>query len=470
MFDGTDLTHWLTLHGLVTLVAVLLYVGTAHVLQQRRHPAAAIAWMLFIVLLPYVALPAFLSFGSRKLKRPLPAALSAPAVPRGEDWSVETLLALGQPAPASYRDLQVHRDGAEAQRALLDVLAGAQESIVLCTFILGRDALGNAVLDRLCEKARAGVRVRLLPDGLGRWMAAGPDLTRLTAAGGRVALFVPPLRSPLKGRSNLRNHRKMLVTDAGQPGARLWCGGRNLAQEYFGGAPGVPAWRDLSFDLRGPLVAQAAELFDRDWAFALRRSPGPVLSEPQPERPPEPLPGSGQGAQLVASGPDQWDDTIHALLVTAAYRARRRLLLATPYFVPEPALLMALCMAARRGVVVDLLLPERSNHRLSDLARARAVRALAQAGGRVWLAPGMLHAKLVVVDETLALAGSANLDSRSLFLNYEMMVAFHQPDDIARFAAWFETERATACRHAAQAPGLARDLAEGMLLWVAFQL
>jgi cardiolipin synthase A/B len=478
MFDGGDLTHWLTLHGLVTLVAVLLYVVTARVLHQRRHPSAAIAWMLFIVLLPYVALPAFLSFGSRKLQRPRPteAIASNPAAPRaGDDWAVETLAALGQPAPAAYHAFNLHRDGTDAQQALLDTLGGARVSIEICTFILGRDALGSTVLARLCDKARSGVRVRLLLDGLGRWMGGRPDLAPLAAAGGQVALFVPPLRSPLKGRFNLRNHRKLVVADAGQADARLWCGGRNLAHEYFGGAPGEPPWRDLSFDLQGPLVQQAAEMFERDWAFARgHKQPSPAWPATVPassvsSAAPWPAPAA-HGAQLVASGPDQVDDTIYALLLTAAHRARRRIVLVTPYFVPEPALLMALCMAARRGVVVDLLLPERSNHHLSDLARSRAARALAQAGGRVWLAPGMLHAKLVVVDDSLALAGSANLDSRSLFLNYELMFAFHHPADVQRFADWFDVERAPARRYVAEAPGLVRDLAEGMLLWAAFQL
>ena len=172
----------------------------------------------------------------------------------------------------------------------------------------------------------------------------------------------------------------------------------------------------------------------------------------------------------MASGPDQVDDTIYALLVTAAYRARRHVALVTPYFVPDAALLMALCLAARRGVAVDLLLPARSNHRMSDLARGRALRSLAQAGGRVWLAPGMLHAKLVVIDDALALAGSANLDSRSLFLNYELMVAFHKAADVQRFAAWFDQERSLAHPYVPARPGLIRDVMEGMLLWVGFQL
>ena len=131
---------------------------------------------------------------------------------------------------------------------------------------------------------------------------------------------------------------------------------------------------------------------------------------------------------------------------------------------------MALCLAARRGVSVDLLLPARSNHRLSDLARGRALRSLAQAGGRIWLAPGMLHAKLAVFDDALALVGSANLDSRSLFLNYELMVAFHKAPNVRRFAAWFDQERGPARPYVATQPGLIGDVAEGMLLWLGFQL
>jgi cardiolipin synthase A/B len=172
----------------------------------------------------------------------------------------------------------------------------------------------------------------------------------------------------------------------------------------------------------------------------------------------------------VASGPDQVDDTVYALLLSAAYQAKRRIALVTPYFVPDAALLLALCLAARRGVVVELLIPARSNHRLSDIARGRALRALAQAGAHIRLAPQMLHAKLAVIDGQLALAGSANLDSRSLFLNYELMMAFHEAADVQRFAAWYERERRPAADFVLRRPGLLRDVAEGMVLWVGFQL
>ena len=121
--------------------------------------------------------------------------------------------------------------------------------------------------------------------------------------------------------------------------------------------------------------------------------------------------------------------------------AQRRILAVTPYFIPDATLLMALTLAARRGVQVDLVLPRRSNHRLADVARHRPLRDLAAAGARLWFTPFMLHAKVVVIDEQLALAGSANLDLRSLFLNYELMVAFYEPADVVRFAAWIERER-----------------------------
>ncbi len=461
---------YITIHGLVVVVGLLVYVVTAHLLEQRRTPTAAIAWVLFMALLPYAALPMFLAFGSRKQARPRSAHDQHVApMPPGGSWALQTVHALGQPAPAAYHSLRIHADGSEALAALRRCLDEAQESIDLCTFILGRGPVGQSVIDELCRKARAGVRVRLLLDGMGSLMAGRPKLEALRQVGAAVVLFVPPLHSPLKGRTNLRDHRKMLIVDAALETRHLWTGGRNLASEYFEGEPDKAAWHDLSFDLGGPFVQQAAALFERDWAFAnTERAPQEMPFEAEDGSTASGTPA--HGAQLVASGPDQVDDTVYALLLSAAYQARRRIVLVTPYFVPDVALLLALCLAARRGVTVELLLPARSNHPLSDIARGRALRQLAQAGGRIGLAPQMLHAKLAIIDEQLALAGSANFDSRSLFLNYEMMVAFHEQGDVRRFADWYERERASARAYAARKPGLVRDLAEGMVLWVGFQL
>jgi cardiolipin synthase A/B len=130
--------------------------------------------------------------------------------------------------------------------------------------------------------------------------------------------------------------------------------------------------------------------------------------------------------------------------VTGAYQSQERILLVSPYFVPDSALLIALCLAARRGVKVDLIIPKKSNHRISDFARNRSIRSLSQAGANVWLSDEMQHGKLAIFDNVLALAGSANIDHRSLFINYELMVAFHAERDVNRFAAWFYRERDSA--------------------------
>ena len=210
------------------------------------------------------------------------------------------------------------------------------------------------------------------------------------------------------------------------------------------------------------MAGRALERFERDWNFATGASG--VVREAPPEA------ASGSMAQLIPSGPDQCDDTLYALLVMACFRARERIVAVTPYFVPGNSLLMALTLAARRGVVVNLIIPAKSNHRLADLARPRALRELAGAGGKVWLVPEMIHAKAVVIDNSIALAGTANLDGRSLLLNYELMVAFYDREDVRRFAGWMGRQMQGATRYIPRLPGLGRDVAEGIVLWLAFQL
>ena len=462
--------HWgLTVHGLVTLSGLLVYAVASHARRQRRHPSAAIAWVVSLALMPYLALPLYLLFGSRKVARgPAPPARPALSLDRtgAPAHRFEQLAgAMGLAPAASYRQLAIHQDGHEALLALQRIILGASRTLDICTFLLGRDAVGRNLTALLMRKARQGVQVRLMIDGIGLFMGGHPRLQPLTEAGVRVALFVSPFRSPLPGRTNLRNHRKMVIAD----GQRMWSGGRNLAAEYFTGdaasQPPKKPWVDLSFDFCGDLARQAQQRFDQDWAFATQTEPGPAqrldFEAPHPE---------AARAQLIASGPDQAEDTLYSLLVASCFTARTRILIVTPYFVPDATLLMALTLAARRGVAVDLVLPRRSNHRLADMARPAALRELAAAGARIWLAGGMVHAKAVVIDSDLALSGSANLDERSLFLNYELVVAFFEPADVQRFAHWIDGQRAAAVLYRAHAPSALRQFSEGLIRWLAFQL
>lgn len=469
--------YLLTVHGVVVALGLIVYVGVARALPQRRDPPAAIAWVVALALLPYVAIPLYLMFGSRKLRMRDAPPPALPLVETAADeaeaaslWARRLGRSMGLAPAARYEALRIHGDGTQARSAVLELISGARHSIDICTFILARDELGDEIAAALRARAEQGVKVRLLLDGIGAWLGGKIDLKALRRSGVQVVKFVPPFRSILRGRANLRNHRKMVVVDA----ERLWCGGRNFAAEYFQGDPVLSsgrslrnhAWHDLSFDLRGELVVRACELFEKDWAYATRTPLAAQCPEPTHLVSADAAPL----AQLVPSGPEQVDDTVQSLLLSGCFMARRRILAVTPYFIPDATLLMALTLAARRGVLVDIILPRRSNHRLADVARHRPLRDLAAAGARVWLEPWMQHAKVVVIDDQLALAGSANLDLRSLFLNYELMVAFYEPADVRRFAAWIENERAGAARFEPKEPGLLRDLSEGLLLWLAFQL
>ena len=444
-------------HLLFGALAVLVYILTNRARRQPRAPTTAIAWVMGLALLPYFVLPLFLLFGRRKLRPLGRPRLRGSRPTRFMHWAADLLDGFDL-APPSDNLARFHADGTEAREALWELIAGARHRLDISTFIIGRDAFGDAVVDRLVEQARAGVRVRVLLDGFGALQLPRRHFDRLRAAGGEVAVFRPLLSLRNNGPRNLRNHRKLAIADD----HRLWSGGRNLAAEYFEGDAGIVAWTDLSFDIEGPVASAAAWQFERDWSAVRQTKPRTVA--------PTPPMAPGAPAQFLPSGPDQAEDTAHALLIDACYRAEHRILAATPYFIPDDALRDALRRAARRGVAVDIVLPAESNHRLADFARSRAMRDLADAGVAFHLLPSMSHAKAVVVDEQLALAGSINLDLRSLLLNHEAGVVFYGAAEIGWLARWIEDQRALGQPYQAKTPGLTRDIAEGLLLAVAFQL
>ncbi len=465
----TLLGHWLTLHGLFVMLGLSIYVATSHTLHLRRHPSASIAWVVALVLLPYLTLPLYLMFGIRKVKS---ARSSVRVSESATQNSVSDTLAartrrlaavMMLPAASPYHQLNIHEDGSQSLQVLRSMIESAVHTIELSTFVFANDGLGSEMASRLARRAREGIKVRLMVDGIGAYLGGLTGFSSLSDAGVEVVFFVPPLRSSLRGRTNLRNHRKMVIAD----GQWLWCGGRNLAAEYFEGdaTSAHPPWIDLSFDLQGALALQARQQFEQDWAFATRATLADAAPETNPEQSPEPAVG-----QLIASGPDQTDDTLYTILVSGFFNSRRRILVVTPYFVPNTTLLMSMALAARRGVRVDLVMPRKSNHLLADLSRHRALRELASAGAHVWFLPRMIHAKAVVIDDELALAGTANLDERSLFLNYELMVAFYEQNAVRGIAEWIERQQVSAAPYRAQPPGFWRELAEGLMLWLAFQL
>jgi cardiolipin synthase len=433
------------------LVTALL-IG--HLLRQRRSPAATLGWIVFMVSAPWLAVPVYLTLGTRKLATPtLPVSRALPA---DADTPLARLLgSAGVPPPRPGNAVDWHRDGDAAWDALLAVVDSSTRTLDVALFLLRDDARGSRFMERLAARAEAGVRVRLLIDGIGSLLLARRGLRRLRAAGVQTAWFVPLLHRPLRGRTNLRNHRKMVVADH----ERAWSGGRNVGDEYFAADS---AWIDLSFSLAGPVVADLSNLFAADWAFARKR-----IAEP------DVVPSDAAGSrtvQLVPAGPTLARDTLHELMLTACHGAQRRICIASPYFVPDEALQLALVLAARRGVEVRLLLPRRSNHRLADLARMRYLRELAAAGAAIRLVPeAMLHAKAMLADE-IAVAGSANVDLRSLFLNFELACLFLSPTDREALAAWFGRLDALTVDYRPAPVRWGSSLIEGLVLLAAFQI
>jgi cardiolipin synthase len=473
-----------TAHSLAIVISVLVYVLTTRVEHERRPPSIAIAWVLGMIAMPYMALPIYLLFGRRKLPRKVLRWSGIRS--HGKHWAEDLIESFGL-APSAPASINLHQDGEESASALFAIMASANRSLDVCTYILGDDEFGRKTMQRMIEHARTGVQVRLLIDGVGAIQMPRSSFKALNRAGIETAIFSPLLARKTQGPRNLRNHRKMVIAD----GARLWAGGRNFAAEYFNGRGGAPPWRDLTFDLQGPVAAAAMSQFEADWVAGGRPvahsiTAGVTTARPRPTaagartgataasittaRVAAPGVAAGGRSQFLPSGPDQAEDTVQALLIDACFHARERMLAVTPYFVPDSSLETAMRLAARRGVKIDLVIPAVSNHRLADFARNRALRALQYAGVNIHLLPYMMHGKAVVFDDSLALSGSVNLDSRSLLLNYECAVVFYGAREIDWLANWIQALIPDAQPFDGSPPGLLRDLGEGLLLTVAYQL
>jgi cardiolipin synthase len=444
-----------TAHSLAIVVSVLTYVLTTRAERERRPPAIAIAWVLGMIAFPYLVLPMYLMFGRRKLPRRTSGWSGRRSY--AQHWAEDLIESFDLP-PAAPSRVTFHRDGAESHAGLVSILQGAKRRLDICTYILGDDSLGLEVTELMMASAKRGVRVRFLIDGVGALQLPRTRLRGLQDAGVETAIFSPLLARKTPGPRNLRNHRKWAMAD----GERLWAGGRNLAAEYFMGDIGKTPWSDLSFELTGPTAASAARQFEADWKAA-------------GGEPAEAIPLSEQQyadglSQFLPSGPDQMEDTVHALLIDACFQATQRMLAVTPYFVPDVSLETAMRLAARRGVKIDLCIPAKSNHILADFVRNRSLRALSNAGVSIHLLPGMNHAKAVVFDDGIALCGSCNLDSRSLLLNYESAVVFYDAREIEWLAGWIRDLIPSAGAFDSRPPSLWRDVCEGLLLTVAYQL
>ena len=446
---------WLDLLVLVAYGAWVAGVS-GMLLLARRPPASTLAWLLALLLLPYVGALLWFFFGPRRLRRKRlryarsRSAVSASAArfARPEHLSEDIFLRyrqlavlaerLAQPAPARAASHTLYFDGDALYDAMRAAIDGAREHVHLEYYIWREDGIGTRLRDALAAKARAGVPVRLLVDTVGSNTTRDRFFAPITDAGGEVAWFNRPHLKKLRFRHvNFRSHRKILVVD----GRIGFVGGMNVADDHSARARGDAAWRDTHLRIEGVPAAQLQRVFLDDWMFA--HGPVPVLATWFPD----PAPGAGPYVQVVASGPDSDTLAIQRLLFNAVANARSSIRLTTPYFVPDEALLAALVAAALRGVSVRVLVPKRGDSRLVAAAARSYYDELARAGVEIWEdGPPMLHAKTAVFDELVSVVGTANLDNRSFSLNFEVVATVYAPEVAQALNARFERDLDLAAR------------------------
>lgn len=451
-------------HHVDTLLGFFLAVVLlSRVLREHERPGTSTAWFWIIVFVPYIGVPAYLLFGGRKLRQraarkdklyggdPDPESKAD----KHRCDSERILASSGLPAARDGNEVRLLSDGLEAYSSLLNMVEEAQESIHVTAFILGRDPVGREIVKRLCRKAKSGVQVRLLVDALGSYFSRGRFLKPLREAGGQVGIFMPMLPLHRKWSANLRNHRKIVIVD----GKSAMIGGMNLANEYMGPTTDPARWIDADLVVRGPTVADLSDIFIQDWLFAT----GQKLVGIAPLTPPVNQPRSNVRAQIVASGPDVAGDPFYDAILSALYESKKRIWIVTPYFVPDDGLFRALMLQSRLGRDIRIIVPARSDHWIADLARGRYLRQLQQSGAHVYLHPErMIHAKLIVVDRDIAVSGSANLDMRSFYLNYEVAMFIYSDVMIEEIAEWMHILIKECREETPAAPGRLRQWGEDM--------
>jgi cardiolipin synthase len=414
-----------------------IVIAIPWVLMTKKESTSAVAWCLLVLLVPFFGVTLFWVFGHAHINRPLrrkrlhrvlfrathPVGKSVDGNPDAT-WNDLGRLALRVNAfpVRPGNEVKPYHDTNEAYAAILEAIRGARHHVHLQYFIFRPDAAGRELLDLLTQKAKEGVEVRLLYDAMGGRTLAWRYLRSLIEAGGKAGAFLPlnPLRSRIQ--VNLRNHRKLTVVD----GKAAFIGGMNIGDEYLGRNAYFGYWRDEVLRLEGPAVADLQRVFAEDWDFAMRESLIHDAYFP-------PLDPAGDAAvQAAEGGPDQERNTVREIYFAAILAARERLWIASPYFVPDAGLLDALRLARWRGIDVRLLSLLRPDHYLSFYAGRYYWNDMLDVGVKVYqYARGMMHSKTVMVDGQWAMVGSANLDNRSLRINFEAVCILHSPHVIA---------------------------------------
>lgn len=456
--------QWYPVHGLWHMVGaglalLLAVVASGHAVLYKRDSRAAIAWVGFVWLVPLAGAVLYFIFGVNRIRRQAALlrgnleryraqAAGAGCLPEelhghlpGHTGHLQMLArvvgaVVARPLLAGNR-IEPLVNGDTAYPAMLEAIGQARQSVSLETYIFDRDAAGLAFARALGEAARRGVEVRVLLDAAGALYSRPTILRALRREGVRRARFMPSFSLWHLMTMNLRTHRKILVTD----GRLGFTGGMNIrAGHCLAPRPRSPV-QDIQFRVQGPVVTQLQETFADDWLFTTGETLRGLAWFPEPQT------AGPVFARGVPDGPDEDFEKLRWTLLGALSIARYSVRIVTPYFLPDPAVVGALNLAALRGVEVDIILPARSNLPLVHWASRAMWWQVLQHKCRLWLTPPPFdHSKLMLVDGCWASFGSANWDPRSLRLNFEFNLECYDAQLAVQLERLVEAKRQKAHR------------------------
>lgn len=427
------------------ITGILLAVEAA---MKVRTAQGAIAWSVSLVSFPFVSVPAYLVLGRSKFKGMSEAFNSRSdefdrllidirnrmepwEVPPadGPSWQTAVTRISGMKLTRGNRvDLLIN--GQATFDSILAGIAEAKEYILFQFYMIHDDGLGRKVQEALIERARAGVRVYVLYDEIGSSGLPEAYIGKLRSAGIEVSSFKPTQGSRNLFQLNFRNHRKMVVVD----GKTAWVGGHNVGDEYLGLDPDFSPWRDTHVRLEGPVVLQLQMTLLGDWYWATRQLPEVNWS-------PHVVQGYDKKAMIFPFQPTGEFETASLFFVTALNAAKKRVWLSAPYFVPDPAVVKALQLAALRGVDVRIITTGKPDSLPVYLAAFHYIEQLQGLGIRFYAyTPGFLHEKVMLVDDSLSTVGTPNFDNRSFRLNFEVTSVIVDPDFAREMEAMFESD------------------------------
>lgn len=408
------------------------------ILMRNKPPASTLAWVWAVILFPYLGAIFFFAFGTDRLVRErlratreldasgarderrvnLDTRTLLESLPPGERDGVELLSRLNEYVVSCADETRLLMDGAEFYDALGRAIDEARHHVHIEFYIWRADPRGNAILDRLIAAARHGVEVRLLLDPVGCFGLRRSHFAALIQAGGKFAWF--RTAHPLKNQwtFTLRNHRKLQIID----GRCCFVGGMNMGREYASEDPAVGRWRDFQLEIRGAATRKFQMIFADDWFFATQEK---LLGREYYREPPC---AQRVIVQPMTDGPDGPDDPIEMSLVAMLNLARERVWLTAGYFGPNEPLLSALQLAAARGVDVRMLVSGKSDHPFLVNVGRSYYEELLRYGVKIFeYDKGINHAKVALIDREWLMVGSANLDTRSMRLNFELNALVRDP-------------------------------------------